>query len=163
MSETVPTMTLSFGEYTHKEARTDRRLTRVAHDERLSDLLALSTRERQAMRARALRVLPLDLAVDVRDELARAERMAAKSGNERRQVFVASRGTRTPRRASASRFATASTDDDWPPIVGTSLCAWMRPSSRAELALLDASGVEAAERVGASVVAEPPSALSGAL
>jgi hypothetical protein len=104
---------LACGEYTREEAAAEEQAMRAEHEERLGLLASLSARERQAMLARARRVLPLDLAVDVRDELARAERMAAKVGGER-QFVAAPRGARTPRRPAPSRAANSNADDDGP-------------------------------------------------
>lgn len=105
---------LAYGEYTREEAQADERLMREQHDERLRALASLPMGVRHAMRARVLRVLPLDLAVDAREELARAERMAAKIGSERRPVLAATRGSRTRSHVRTPGAANTNTDDDGP-------------------------------------------------
>lgn len=93
-------MALRFGSYTADEAARELRMLRAENEATARQLALMTSIDRRRARERALRVAPLDLAMDVRADFARAERLATQQAREAAPVVRLSRAGRAPRRAA---------------------------------------------------------------
>ena len=102
---------LAWAEYTREEAAAEQRSMREEHEARVRSLSLLTRRQRQAKHAWALRVLPLHLAVDAREELEEADRLSPR---HRRDVapVIPIRFARRERGHSSSSSSSIPSDVD---------------------------------------------------